>query len=309
MNRSFVLSLGVVSCAAASSCLGAVLQGPGGTCQAGVNNAGNLADTTAVVGLRRVSGAIDVVSPGDFYDTWGASLGSLVGQAISNGTNVNLAANGAPVFGTSTASTSTFVTSAGVNVLRVNHSFSFAAANVVRVDTTVTNVSNAAGAARYRRSVDLDVVTTSSSNPITEYQNDQTRADPYAFPIINALWNTGGGAFHSSSPLAAITTGLIPVTGGLSTIEEQSVAITLDLGILQPNQAASFGFLYAISDVGQSPAQLRTQLLGLGASFTAVVTDTGSLTHSGAIAFIPAPGSIGVLGVAGATSMIRRRRR
>lgn len=297
MLRNLVLGSACLLFLATTATAGVITSG---TTSVGIGPLGNLYDPGAGIGFRRLADGYDPISPGTPHEGWGVSLGGVGGRAAPFFFgNSNIIPNGAPVFGASTASISTFLNAGAGNLLQVDQSYSFAAPNVLAIDVTLTNLSGVVGAALFRRLVDWDP--TGFSEIIT--------ANALSSPAINGTFQ----GFQDANPLAALSD-LFAAGGGTTGVGDLGGGFTLDLGLLAAGGSTSFRLLHAISGTGQSEASLRAQLEALGGTYIITGRDDIPNDRSAglAIAAVPEPASLATFGIAGLIglgSVVVRRRR
>ncbi len=283
-----------------------VISSPGGNYAAGVTSTGNLYESG--VGLSR-GGAFgfDPIAPGTPRESWGVSASGFAGYSDPSYFSViNLAANGAPVYGANTAFTSTFLTDGITNFLQIDQTFSWSAENVLKIAISVTNLDSVSHAALFSRDVDWDM-------PLSFV--NVSNVDALVSPLIDSSFF----GFESPDPTAAY--GLpAGAGGGVFGPGDLGGGMHIDLGVLLAGGSATFDIYHALNTEGQSEAALRAQLYGLGATFAITATDpadTGNL-YVAAMAFgpgervqdVPEPGTLAMLagiGIAG-FAVIRRRK-
>jgi hypothetical protein len=243
------------------------------------------------VGFQRTSDGYDAIEPGTPRDSWGVSAGTLSGYAnhASNGV-VNIIPNGVPAFGTSSGFLSTFLNDGGSNFLQIDQSYSFAAANVLKIATTITNVTSVTLPVRFSRNVDFDVAPTQFA--------EISKVDPLSSPIAAASY----GAFESPDPLVPYGFST-PSTGLVSGIGDYGAAYQLDLGTLNAGASSSFNVYYGISTPVETSDDLRNQIYSLGATFVITSESTENYAvvlygcNSAAVAYgpVPEPGTMVLL--------------
>src|SRR5262245_16854892 len=274
-----------------------------GTYIASISNVGSLVDSDGVV-FRRVADSYDPLLPGTPREAWGVSAGGVGGTADISFFGVNNLVLNSAVFGVSTASTSTFLNN-GSNILQIDQAFSFAADNVLKIATTITNVSGANQAVLYTRHVDWDVSPTVFSEIIT--------IDPFSSPVVAATFD----GFQDPNPLVPFGGSSGP-GGGTFGPGDLGGGFRLDLGILASGASTSFNVFHALSHFGQSHTGLNSQLLGLGATFVITGHNSGTTElNSAAVAFgpaaagaeVPEPGTLSMFGLLAAGAGFTRFRR
>jgi hypothetical protein len=303
VNRLHVgLLAGIIVLGAGVSAVPAqVISSPLGTSDVGVDVLGNL--YAGGIGFQRNSDLYDPIQPGTPREAYGVSAGSDAGWVDPYYfVDANIVPNGLPVYGANTAFVSTFLVDGfSTNVLRIDQSYQFAAENVLRIDNTVTNVSGSSQAVLYSRHVDWDILPSTFFELVT--------ASPHVPPVIDASYN----GFENPNPLApfALSTG---VAGGVFGPGDLGAAALIDLGNIAPGGSQSFSIYHGINLIGQSPALLQAQLVGLGATYVSVVgqdTGSGGPFNSAAlgVGVVPEPSAVTVLLVVGGAGLFRRRRR
>lgn len=305
--------LAVLAAAAWSICnptLAVAISSPGGGFQVGLVNTGEMCDTS--IGFLRTADGYDPIIPGTPRDSWGVSAGTIDGWANHADYGVvNITTNTA-IFAANSASISTFLTApAGGNLLQVDQNYTFAAENVIKIATTVKNISGTSQEVKFARNVDWDIW----PNEYSEY----SKVDAFSAPISAASY----WGFEHPSPLVAFTVPA-PAAGGTSGPSDLGGGFQLDLGTLNPDQTISFYVFYGLNSealsgsTGQSEAELRAELYSLGASF--VITGNSSEnggpglgTNSVALGYgVPEPSTITlligtILGIGG-FKLIRRKK-
>lgn len=272
------------------------------------SSGGELYNPATGTGIRRISDGYDPLAPGTPRDSWGVAADAVNGYADAADFGVkNLVANGS----SSTASTafvSEFLNAGAGNLLKIDQSYSFAAANVLKIATTLTNVSGAAiGSVLFQRGVDWDVAPTLF---------DEITTAPGPTPPITDASSYG---FENPNPLSAF----ISSVGGGGTFGpgDLGAAYKVALGGLADGASTTFDVFYAISQVGQSESGLASEIAGLGGSYVITTKNSGAYVNSAALAFgvpsgpgpsVPEPGTyaamgIGLIGMIG--TLLKRRAR
>lgn len=239
-----------------------IISSPGGNFQVGIHPQGSLYDLG--VGFRRLADGYDYIQPGTPREAWGVSAGLVAGfvDPYSGGiVNISLPA---AAFGPNSASISVFLNAGSGNLLRVDQLYTFAAENVLQIDTSITNVSATSQAVLYSRHVDWDVAPT----PFQEF----TTILPFGPPILDVSYD----GFQSANPLVPLNFPSPPGGGTfLGFPSDTGVALRIDLGTLNPGDTVSFRVFHGINtspfdpinNTGQSEAALRAQLQALGATW------------------------------------------
>ncbi len=282
------LVLGVVTPA-----WGDVILSPSGTFRVGITNLGTLFDSNAVVpgpdpnpgaglGFRRLSDGFDPIKPGTPTEGWGVSAGPVAGSVDPGLGNLgtNLVLNGSPSFTPNSAFISVNLVSVATSLLRIDQAFSFVADNVLKIATTISNVSAANQSVLFRRKVDWDL------GPIADIQfNERITSPAITAPVTGA----GFDALESANPLAAFVR-TVPAAGGTFGPDDLGAAIQVALGTLAPGASVVLDVFHAISQVGQSEASLRSQVQAFaGTGFV--------MTGVGASAVVPGPFDSAALGI------------
>jgi hypothetical protein len=281
-----------------------VITSPSGGYQVGIDgNFGNLYDGPSGIGFLRVADGYDPIAPGTPREAWGIAAGSISGYAdTQNFGTSNLVINGSANFLANSASISHFLNTGSSNLLQIDQNYTFAANNVLQIQTKVTNVSGSNQAVLFSRNVDWDIAPT----PF----NELTRLPALTGSVVNASFY----GFESPDPLVPFgNTGT-----GVFGPGDLGAGILIDLGSLADGQSISFNIFHALGDPGQSENDLINQLAGLGSEFTITGFDSGANgpTNFAALGFglvaVPEPTTVALCGLViggGAVGYWRRRYR
>lgn len=296
--RGFALSGLALVAAAGSAAFGqGTITDTGTNYSVGININGNLYNPSDGVGFRRLSDGYDPISPGTPTESWGAAIvGGDSGYADPMFAGTVNVGNISAVFGANTAQTSSMVGT----TLRVDHDFSFANANVIRIRTKLTNLSANTETLRYKRLCDWDILPSIFS--------EFARVDPLASNVVDSSYHPfGAEARDAITPMVAPGPGLFgagDLGGGL----------TVQFAGVPSGGFVEFDIFHAISNLGQVEAGLRGQLLVLGAEFivTGISNPPGTVPeYTAAIGYatvlIPTPGALALLGLGGMVAARRRR--
>jgi hypothetical protein len=244
IGAAAVVALGGATSASAFG----VISDPSGSFSVGIGDDGVLFDFNNYVGFRRNSDGFDPLAPGSPRDSWGVSTSGGVAAGDETFSNTNL--TGTTVTLGANSGTAVSTTSAG---LTVSQSYTFAAANILKVTETLTNVSGGTlTGGLFQRDVDWDVTP-------TEF-NENTVGPFGASPLVVDSSYYG---FESAIP------------GPYAFSCFTGCNVTSDLGggieIALPNLAAgasyTFAYYYGISQSGQSLDGLVAEGHGVGASY------------------------------------------
>jgi hypothetical protein len=236
-------------------------------------------------------------APGVF----GFNDGSAYMSFDPNGWTSSWAPDSATVSGTTT------------DLLRVTHEYSFAAPNILMIDGRITNNSTTPQSVLYKRAINWSVTTSpfyqdgayASAIPPGTQLIDSTISPPsWGISPVNVFTNSCNisGCTH---------------TPNLSTYFDVGAGMRLDLGTLQPGESATFRLYYGISQVGQSPNGLESQLQALGATYW-IVARSADNAYSAIMGFgsrpadvVPEPSTIATWATAAfglGFALLRRRR-
>jgi hypothetical protein len=257
-----------------------VITDPTGSFEVGIDTSGVLFDSSTGIGFRRISDGYDPLEPGVPRDSWGiAYSGPTSGEAQADPTDfgndsevtslVSFAANSATV-----------VNTIGPEALVLTQFYSFAAENVLRIQEAVTNTSGASLAVLFQRDIDWDVAPT-GEDEVTTIPSGMSS------PVIDASFF----GFENPNPSFGYGSSGYPA-GGTSGPDDLGGGIKIGLGMLADNATDTFDYYYAISLLGQSQANLVTELSSVGATYS-VLTDSSEGpcltcgTNSAAIAIGP----------------------
>jgi hypothetical protein len=171
--------------------------------------------------------------------------------------------------------------------LRIDQTYTFAAPNILKINTQVTNVSGSMQSVMFQRNIDWD---------FGDFMNF-TAIDA----LLGFLIDASSYGFESPDPNDSYSASSGP-GGGPSGPSDIGAGIKINLGPLGDGTSAQFNYFYGLSTVGQTPNDLRSQALGLGASFVATSYsadgDMNSASQSAILAIgeVPEPGSLTLFG-------------
>lgn len=293
MKLRVLLGLGLSATLAAPVVAGVTIADPTAAYSVGIDDSGALYDGATGVGFLRQSDGYDPILPKIPRDSWSVFTGGRTYDADPNFLyrNEGITTHTA----VATAGGAATITDLSDGSGTVTQTLGFIAPNVLRIEVTVTNLGTPSDF-RYRRDVDWDIDPT----------EQQEIVDVPSGAPANVEETSYYGFEDPTAPFTATGTG----THGPG---DYGGGITVDLGTLGTGASATVGFYYAISALGQSPADLRSELdaLGVGYSIVGYASDgdLGTSSHSAALGLaapVPEPASFGVL-VLGAALAVRRR--
>jgi hypothetical protein len=258
------LGFGMVSQAKADVILSPALGGlPEGAFQVGITPLGRLFDANAPAGGNRVGVGFlrtvdnyDPIFPGTAIEGWGVSAGAVAGFVHVPslfGVSPTIVA-GTAMFSANMAVTNSILRSGTTDLLSIQQTFTFDAANVLKIATKITNVSNAAQDVRFRRVVDWDL------HPLTlfdEFINS---------PALPAGFTAGHDSIADPNPLIGFGSP-IGAGGGTFGPGDNGAGIDFLVGNLVPGASRTLNVFHAISQANQSEASLRAQVEGVSGGF------------------------------------------
>jgi hypothetical protein len=305
---------------------------------------GTLNDTNVGVGFRRPDGFDPyIVVPRDAY---GIKAGPFSGYADPNNSLVNPPSSGGvfrieafspPAFSGSSVSIQTFlVNGAGVRVVQIDQAFSFRADNVLKIATTLTNLTDTTRPGGNALDLPLlfrRVTNFTFSNP--DNVNDIVTVDPLAGFVTDATPRSFGPPNITESPNPLTGPFVFSTSGGTfgePDGDELGAGMNLDLGVAlavddpstpEDERVKSFNYYYAVNRPGQTEEELRAQLALLGINYVISGRDGNRdaglydpLRPLGAAVGtefepVPEPGTVALLGlgVAGLIGYRWRKRR
>jgi hypothetical protein len=301
MNLRLVL-LGAAAAAlsvAASQASAATITDAGGNYTVGIGANGELFDGGPYIGFRRNTDGYDPIAPGTPRDSWG--LGSNHADGHYFGSNVGTSL----VAGANTA-TATTTTADGFKVVQ-NYSFT-GAGNVLKIATTVTNLSGAAATGvLFQRDVDWDI------SP-TEFNENVFGPIGASAMVVDSSWYGFENPDPSAGPFA------LSCFGGCNATSDLGGGIRISLGDLANGGSASFNYYYGVNAYGENVRGLigDTQAAGAQYIIAGQSSENGSFPdHLGfdsatigvGPAGVPEPATWAtmILGFFGAGAMLRRR--
>ncbi len=281
----------------------------------GINSLGNLFDPIAGIGFVRLSDGYDPILPGASREAWGVSAGGASGEADPQGLYgvTNIVANGQPSFGSNAAVLRTALSTGAAPLFQIEQDYGFVAGNVLRIATTIVNVSGSDQSVLFSRQVawEMGIGTTTFTYSVVPALSGS---------VVSA---TTGGT-EDADPTVPFQNPVGP-GGGVAGPDVLGGGFQLNLGTLVDRASTSFAIYHAISRVGQTRGDLLDEVSALGSAYTITGTsseagtiDSGSL--SAALGFgpivtataTPEPPTLllGLLGVStGAAAVVAGRRR
>jgi len=297
-NRVLALAaVAAVALAAGQASAQATISNGAGTVVVGIGTNGELFNGGPYVGMQRTADGYDPIAPGTPRDSWGISSASGSAWADENFFGSNNINSTTIVAGANSASYDT-VTSVGFDVLQ-NYSF-VGGGNILRIDTTVTNISDITLSALFQRDVDWDI-------------------DPSAFAeVISGPHGSDAGVVDSTyygfeDPDPANGYGFSCFGGCTAGPSDLGGGIKINLGSLLSGATRSFTYFYGINFAGDSEATLITQGHAAGANYIISGRSQGGENSAfigvstGAVPE-PATWAMMILGFFGLGAMVRRRR-
>lgn len=231
----------------------------------GIGANGELFDPDSYTGFQRNSDGFDPLEPGTPRDSWGISAGSQGAFADSQefGTSgvtstLNFLANSATVASKAL----------GLDILQ---EYAFAAPNVLKITTTVANLSGATIAdVAFQRNVDWEIAP-------TEFTENTVAPSIAGFSNITQTTSNG---FENPDPTVPYGN---DASGGVNSTGDLGAGIKIALGDIANGASKVFSFFYAIAD-GVAPAGLTTfnmQLLGSSYNMITQSSENGNWPGQG----------------------------
>lgn len=236
----------------------------------GIDSLGNLYDTATGIGFLRTSDGYDPVQAGLGREAWGVAAGSVSGFVdLSSATNIISAVP--PIVTPHAATISTVLNVGQERLLKIINAYMFAGTNIIKITIQITNISHENQHIWFSRNVNWNISPTPGFETITipTFTSHIVQASFYGFESANPL-----DSFIASASQK----------GGIRGPDDLGAGILLDLGSLSAGSDLSFNIFEAISQNGQSEANLRSQVQSLGATFviSGVSADLGG-TNSAAL--------------------------
>lgn len=246
----------------------------------GISATGQLFDPTSYTGFRRNSDGFDPLKPGNPYDSWGISANG--SSAWAEWGSVNGVTSSLTLMGNSALFS-------GIALgLNVTMQYTFAAPNILKIHTVVTNPSPVTATnVLYQRSVDWDVFPTMF--------NENTVAPPIAgfSNVVDSSFNV----FASADPLGF---NYHNANAGANITADLAAGIRISLGNIPSGASSYFDYFYAISDGVSSPVFTAYFMQLLGSTYTMFTqsTENGNFPNMGvnygalgvsAVSNVPAP--------------------
>lgn len=268
-----------------------------GVISAGITD-GTVYDGGISTGLVRLADGFDPIQPGTPRDSYGVAAGALAGYVDPFFFGTSNIVTGSVASGADTARVSSRLTDGGGAVLKIVQEYSFLADNVLGIRHSVYNKSGSAQDVLFARNVDWDIDPTAFDETVT--------VDALSGPVYEASWN----GFNDPSPLGFWD---VAPAGGGSDRGDNGAGFKIDLGTLAAGAGVGFDVFYSLNNIGQTEAELRAQLAGLGATFSITGVDSIDGRNAAGLSFgstfaVPEPASsllfgLGALGLA----VVRRR--
>lgn len=265
---------------------------------------GSMFQYGSYIGFRRNADGYDPISPGAPRESYGVSAGAVSGWAEYAG-GYNLTPVSSAGGGLSPETVVTRLDDGSGPLLEISQTYSFVAANVVQIAVSITNISGVAQAVNFARNVDWDIDPTAFSEVI------------HVSPISSPVTASSYYGFESADPLTPF---IYPAgAGGTFGPGDLGAGFQLDLGVLADGADTSFNIYYGLSDFGQTPDALTTQVLAYGGAWgwATGYSDDGSFytaSHSIILAIgpaaVPEPSTFAVMGISAlalAGYAVRRR--
>ena len=283
-----------------------VIADSSGQYAAGIGSNGELYDAGSGVGFVRFIDGFDPLSPGTPRDSW--SLATSLSVAYADGQYFGVQGLTTSVVAGANTATATSLTDSGFSVTQA---YSFVGdGNILRIDTTVTNLSDYTQHALFGRDVDWDVAPTSlSENTVGPFGTN-----PF---VIDASY-LGFEDPSADVPYA------FSCSGGCNELGDVGAGIKLDLGWFGVGSYSTFTYYYGLSGLGSNLDALVSQGQAAGATYilgtqsseadpypalgaNAAILGVGNVVHVGAV---PEPATWGLMlaGFFGLGAALRRRR-
>lgn len=297
MKTIALSALGVAALAGSALGQGVITAGAG-TFAAGINVNGSLWEPASYIGFQRLSDAYDPINPGTpTGGAWGVKLGGTVGWADPAfwGTS-NITSGALNIFAGGTQAT---LDSDMGGVVKVHQHFDFVDQNVLAIKFTLTNVSGSAQNMQFSTHDDWDILPSLFVEYITvdaipgSTPIERTTYFGFESRTIDDGWGFDAGA-----------------AGGTFGPSDLGAGVELNFGTIADGASVEFYIIRAISKEFQSEAGVRAQLVAAGAEWIASGSGTSrdySVAMGYATVFIPAPGTLALLGLGGLAAARRRR--
>jgi hypothetical protein len=266
----------------------------------GIGPDGELYDSSSGIGFQRLSDSYDPLAPGSPRDSWGVTANTTSAYADQ----AELGTVGVSSIISNTANSATVTTTTG-NDLTVVQNDSFAAPNMLEINTTITNNAASATDIVFQRDIDWDVL------PIEFDENSFGNA------ITGNVTDSSYYGFENPDPAAVYN---FSCAAGCNQTGDLGGGIKIDLGTVAAGGSVSFTYLYGISQTGENVNGLIAQADGLGAYYYVATqsSEAGAYpdlgTNSAIIAVssvVPEPSSwallLTVVGGLGLLGLKRRR--